>query len=222
MGTSIEGAVVAAPQASAAAIAHDLRELFQSIDANEAVLHVFAGRLGSHNVLWAEFSDGRRNSLGVERQLAQFLTQRYATRGLWYKFSDSTGEEAFASFDQGTLCASAEANDASERGSILAKAFDAMFPDSNISDPEDIFDAAYGDAVVASSFQLVKGGTLLQRPEVWIAPPEEPYRRSLLDREFSWGRPFRVMVRVLAFLFGGGVVLLIIAALIAYVVEMWQ
>lgn len=61
----------------------------------------------------------------------------------------------------------------------------------------------------------------LSRPCAVTVKPraEDPAQTLRLDHEFAWGRPFRKVLRVLAAIFGAGVLLLILASFVAYLIE---
>ena len=211
MGTSVEGIIV--PAKTFERLVEQAHRFAASVSATSLILTVSATSVGAEEAAWMELGDAEQRSLNLDRDLARVLSSALSMRTIWVSASDLTGENRFAVFDGGREVA---------QGDGISRGLARLFPRANVRDADDLFELAYGEKTDCRAFELRRDDQLLPSPVPWTPPVVPRGKTPLLDREFSWGRPFRAFFRSLAWLLGVAVALLILGVIGAYLWEMMR
>jgi hypothetical protein len=208
MGTKLEG-VFLTSGSDPLSIAHAAASPAIRGNAPDGVVHIFDAQLGGHSVRWAELSDATNRSIGERPVLAMELSRTFGS-ALWIHYSDTSGADEYVEYVDGreTRRGTGVENFVSER--FGAEALDA----------DELFEAIYDESSSAGSFTVWRGGMLVDPPQPWVPAVESARGELRLDHEFESLRGARQFFRYGVYAFGGVVVLVILAAFVAFAIEM--
>lgn len=186
----------------------------------DLVVHAYRVPAGPHPLLWLGFANRHLQDLGIAEDAAQLISRLTAGDVLAVHYSDSAGASGYTVFRGGEAVAASHPEPSPSTDPVLAfrEGFELTFPNSGIAFPEDVFDLWDSRLSEMVVLVLARDGVLLDPPEPFSLPPSA--RPRILGREFEWGRGPRVVVRGLAWAFGGLCGLLILSVLLLFFWEM--
>jgi len=225
MGTRLRAAIAKAPTSESPleAVATILTNLAAAVpEIDKVIVHIALAKAGSHHLAWCEVDEKvpiNRSSDETARILSQALG-----RSVSLSYSDSLGEAGYAIFENGVETGRNDSPIADEEPMYprFCEGLDLAFPGTSIESPEGALDLFYGPEASTASFIVARHGQALSAPEPYVAPPPPAYRPSVFDREFTWGKKPRAILRGCAMLYGAISVALILGALGWFLLEWWR